>query len=207
MASQAAPGELELVRAFVNTWDEEHQAERFETPDALSGWLAEAGLLDAGAKATPADLDRAKELREAVRALLRHNHGEELDPGAPPALEAAARRAELGVRFDGEPVDARLAPLASGVDGALGFILARMADAMREGSWPRLKVCSAEDCQWAFYDTSRNRSAVWCDMRVCGNRNKVRQYRRRHTVVTPPDPPATPDPPSPPARRGNQPAS
>lgn len=182
MASQPAPGELELVRAFANTWDEEARTERFETPQALRDWLAEAGLLDAGASATRADLDRAKELRTAVRALLRHNHGQELDPDAPRALEAAARRAELAVRFDGEHAGARLAPLARGVDGALGAILARVADAMREGTWARLKICPAEDCQWAFYDTSRNRSAVWCDMKVCGNRNKVRQYRRRHAL-------------------------
>jgi predicted RNA-binding Zn ribbon-like protein len=43
----------------------------------------------------------------------------------------------------------------------------------------RLKVCPADDCQSAFYDTSRNRSAVWCDMAVCGNRQKVRTFRAR----------------------------
>jgi predicted RNA-binding Zn ribbon-like protein len=45
----------------------------------------------------------------------------------------------------------------------------------------RLKVCPADDCQAAFYDKSRNHSAIWCDMAVCGNRAKVREYRERNT--------------------------
>ena len=57
-----------------------------------------------------------------------------------------------------------------------------MARARADGTWDRLKVCLADDCQWAYYDRSRNRSSVWCDMRVCGNRAKVRSYRERRTA-------------------------
>ena len=67
-----------------------------------------------------------------------------------------------------------------GVDGALGRMLALVAAAQDEGTWSRLKACLADDCQWAYYDLSRNRSAVWCDMGTCGNRQKVRSYRERH---------------------------
>jgi len=35
------------------------------------------------------------------------------------------------------------------------------------------------DCQWAFYDRSKNRSGRWCSMRTCGNRTKTRAYRTR----------------------------
>jgi len=42
----------------------------------------------------------------------------------------------------------------------------------------RVRVCSAEDCDWLFLDHSKNRSRRWCDMTVCGNRNKVRRFRR-----------------------------
>ncbi len=58
--------------------------------------------------------------------------------------------------------------------------LKRIADAQAAGTWERLKSCPADDCRWAFYDRSRNRSAVWCNMAVCGNRAKVRSYRERH---------------------------
>jgi predicted RNA-binding Zn ribbon-like protein len=37
-------------------------------------------------------------------------------------------------------------------------------------------------CRWAFYDYSKNRSASWCLMQLCGNRRKIRAYRERHAV-------------------------
>ena len=121
---------------------------------------------------------RAVELREALRAHLRAHHGEPLEPGAAEVLDAAARRARLTVRFRSLDETA-LEPRAEGVDGALGRLLALVAAAIEEGTWRRLKVCPADDCQWAFYDESRNRSATWCDMKVCGNRAKVRGFRER----------------------------
>jgi predicted RNA-binding Zn ribbon-like protein len=54
-----------------------------------------------------------------------------------------------------------------------------VAAAAADGTWERAKACRADDCRWAFYDQSRNRSARWCDMAVCGNRTKVRAYRAK----------------------------
>jgi len=179
MASNPAPGELEQVRAFINTWDADEDVENIPGPDELRAWLVEHDLLEAGAGVTAADHRRAVEVREALRAVLLANAGLDLDPDAPPVLDDAARRARLGVRF-GPGADVRTAPDAGGVEGALGRLLAIVAAAQEAGTWTRLKACLADDCQWAFYDRSRNRSAVWCDMRVCGNRQKVRSYRERH---------------------------
>ena len=73
-ASAAAPGELELVREFVNTYDAEIDHDEWPSPAALAGWLAERGLVRPGAKLAAADLARVVELREALReALLAHN--------------------------------------------------------------------------------------------------------------------------------------
>jgi predicted RNA-binding Zn ribbon-like protein len=66
----------------------------------------------------------------------------------------------------------------SGVPG-LDLIAETVAVTVADGSWNRLKLCSAEDCRWAFYDTSRNGGGRWCRMEVCSNRNKTRAYRRR----------------------------
>ena len=176
--SNPAPDQLELVRAFVNTYDHEDGTEQLTDTATLTAWLGDHGL---GAPvATARDLERARELREALRAVLQHHGGLELDPVAPRAVDHAAERAKLSVAFD-DHGDARIEPKASGVDGALGRLLVVIADAQRDGTWSRLKACAAEDCQYAFYDRSRNRSAVWCDMKVCGNRQKVRSFRSRHT--------------------------
>jgi predicted RNA-binding Zn ribbon-like protein len=44
----------------------------------------------------------------------------------------------------------------------------------------RIRICA--NCRWLFLDESRNRSRVWCDMTVCGNRQKARRhYHRRRT--------------------------
>jgi predicted RNA-binding Zn ribbon-like protein len=53
------------------------------------------------------------------------------------------------------------------------------AEAATARTWPRLKVCSADDCQWAFYDRSPTRSGCWCSMQICGSRAKSRAYRNR----------------------------
>lgn len=43
----------------------------------------------------------------------------------------------------------------------------------------RLKQCGGENCGWLFYDTSKNGSRQWCDMKDCGNVAKVRRYREK----------------------------
>ena len=55
------------------------------------------------------------------------------------------------------------------------------AEADAHGRWTRLKLCPADDCLVPFYDRSKNRSRRWCDVAVCGNREKTRTYRSRHT--------------------------
>jgi predicted RNA-binding Zn ribbon-like protein len=178
MASNPAPGELERLRRFVNTWDEEEQTDAISDPAALTEWLAGEALLAEGERAGAADVTRAHAVREALRATLRSHHGQHLDPDAPAVLCEASRRARLEVRF-GEDGSSRLEPAAGGVDGAIGRLLTIAHEAEHDSTWQRLKICPADDCQWAFYDKSRNRSAVWCDMAICGNRHKVREYRER----------------------------
>jgi predicted RNA-binding Zn ribbon-like protein len=155
---KAATGSLLLVRDFVNTLEVETQVDS----------LAESRLVGR------AELEEAREVREALRELLLANGGLPADvAGASRVLDRAARGAELSVGFeDGEPrVRAR--------DG-LGRVLAAAAEAMSSPDWPRLKACRADDCHWAFFDEARNRSRAWCDMKVCGNRQKARLYRARH---------------------------
>lgn len=41
----------------------------------------------------------------------------------------------------------------------------------------RLKLC--DGCETLFFDRSRNRSRRWCDMGTCGNREKVRSFRKK----------------------------
>ncbi|HKS77447.1 MAG TPA: CGNR zinc finger domain-containing protein, partial [Gaiellaceae bacterium] len=121
----------------------------------------------------------ARAVREAIRELLLANNGVGVDAAAASqTLEEAGRKAHLGVRFeDGHPV---LAPEDDGARGALGRIVATVAELAPADEWKRLKTCRDEHCRVVFYDKSRNRSRAWCSMEVCGNREKARSFRQRH---------------------------
>jgi predicted RNA-binding Zn ribbon-like protein len=162
---KAAPEPLRLVQQFVNTVNLERGDE----------WLA-AWFEDQGVKPAARELDEAREIREALRELLYANNGQAFEADPTGTLNRAAAAAELTVDFDrGE-----LVPKAGGCAGALGRVLAATFLAMADGSWTRLKACRNHGCRWAFYDESRNRSARWCSMQLCGNRTKTRSYRARH---------------------------
>jgi predicted RNA-binding Zn ribbon-like protein len=179
---QQAPGELEHVRAFVNTVDIEQRTDELESPQALATWLAARGLIAPGVPASAADLTHAIELREALRAVLLAHTGASQPPGgAAAALDAAASRAAVQLRFD-DPCVGSLVPAAAGVDAALGRLLVIVYSAIANRTWQRLKACREHTCEWAFYDHTKNRAGAWCNMAVCGNRAKARAYRDRHAA-------------------------
>ena len=173
--------QIDLVRDFVNTFDFETGIDQIATPDELAMWFSEQGLVDDLVEPTDEELADAVAVREAIRELLLvHNGVEAESDAASKTLEEAGRKARLGVRFeDGRPV---LAPEDDGARGALGRIVATVAELAPTDEWKRLKTCRDETCRVAFYDKSRNRSRSWCSMEVCGNRDKQHRYRERHTA-------------------------
>jgi predicted RNA-binding Zn ribbon-like protein len=169
----------DLILDFVNTRELRPVVEDLDSPRALVAWLAEHGLLEAGTRASRAELAEAQTLREALRDLLAAHNGLDVDLDAATArIDEAACRARLALRFS--ECESRLEPGAGGVRGALGKILIEVTGAMADGTWERMKACRADDCLWAFLDTAKNQSRAWCSMRSCGNREKVRAYRERH---------------------------
>ena len=36
-----------------------------------------------------------------------------------------------------------------------------------------------ENCRWFFVDRTKNHGRRWCEMRVCGNRDKARRHYQR----------------------------
>jgi predicted RNA-binding Zn ribbon-like protein len=174
---QPAPGELELVRDFVNTFDLDDGEEHLSSAEELARWL-EAHGIEAKPRPGEADLARAIRFREALRRLLLANNGQPLPDGTMAELDAEAERSPVRLEVEaGGGVSLR--PAGGGVDGLVARVLAIAARAQVEGTWERLKACPVETCAWAFYDASRNRSRTWCSMGVCGNRTKTRRYRER----------------------------
>lgn len=176
-ASNRAPGELEHVRAFVNTLDVENATDDIAAAPDLAAFLEARGLVPQGADVTPQDVALARDIREALRELMGQNAGHPMDPAALRTLDRAVASCELAPKFSVDEV--ALVPGAPGAREGLGRILAFVAAAMADGTWPRLKACLRDSCRWAFYDHARNRTGKWCSMSVCGNRTKAERFRSR----------------------------
>jgi len=171
-------GELELPLAFANTLDVEEARDELGDAESLRVWLLGHHLIDAETRVSRRDLALAIELRDALRRTLLAHSGIALLSEELHVVNDVLARLPLDVQIDavGAP---RVAARGGGVIAALGRVVCDVATARTLGSWDRLKLCPAEDCLWAFFDASKNRSRRWCSMNVCGNRTKTRTYRRR----------------------------
>jgi len=181
-----APGSLGLVQDYVNTLELESRdpdVEQIGTPEALTAWLTERGLLSGGGPVGAADVVDAHEVREAIRRLLFANNGGSVDEADLALLNRVAGETGLRPRFV-VGAGVVLEPAAAGVAGAMGRLVAAVSEAMNAGTWHRLKACGEPGCRWAFYDGSKNRSGHWCSMESCGNRAKARHFRQRHRTTS-----------------------
>lgn len=73
-------------------------------------------------------------------------------------------------RWDMEP---------SVLDWPLWPVMRSAADILTSEEVHAVRTCAADDCNWLFLDTSKNRSRRWCDMKTCGNRAKARKHHER----------------------------
>ena len=181
----------ERVLAFLNTLSGRPTAtpvERLQSYDALVDWAQQqhvisasvAERLQAQARRHPHQaalaLTRARDLREALHELM-----VALDAGreAPPAVLDAISGFVAAAYAHGRlvPHDGALQWVSSADDEVdrVGWEIARAAGRLvvshRLG---RVRACAAGDCAWWFVDDTKNRSRRWCDMTICGNREKLR---------------------------------
>lgn len=164
-----APGDLRLLQAFLNTDLDGH--------DALADWLKHSGLMPPEAELGGSDLERAIEIRGAMRTLIARNSAAAVKAAAA-RLDQAMAAATIRTRFDaGGRI--RFEPAAGGLDGALARLCGVLAEAQFEGTSQRLKICGASNCGVAFFDDSKNRARRWCSTRCC-NRVTSSAYRSRH---------------------------
>lgn len=178
---EALGQEADLLVEFVNTRDLEEETDSIADPELLADWIAER----TGDYLPPPDEDghaRALALRESLRALLRANNGVDASEEELAPLREAADRSRYRTTISaGGQLD--LAPARSDLSGFEARLLLALERIQSQGAWPRLKACTDDGCQWAFFDATRNRSRTWCSMEECGNRQKTRRYRARKGSV------------------------
>jgi predicted RNA-binding Zn ribbon-like protein len=186
------------VLSFINTLSSRPLPEPVETLtsyDALVGWAREQRLISAAAAArllaearrhphqAGAVLSRAKEFREALHALALAVE-QQRQPAAAVLQTISDRLADAYahgrlVSHDGAlqwiyaPTD------ADGLDRVLWEISRAAGRLVLSPRLSRVRACAASDCGWWFMDDTKNRSRRWCDMTLCGNREKVRRFRQK----------------------------
>jgi predicted RNA-binding Zn ribbon-like protein len=152
----------------------------------LSGALSrsEVDVCAAAERADPRGaarvLKRAKVLREALHGIFANAMR-----GRPAAAaDLAALNEEIGHALS----QARLRKSAHGYtwgwnigrnswDAPLWTVARSAGDLLTSDRLDRLRECASDTCGWFFLDLSKNRSRRWCDMKGCGNREKLRRYR------------------------------
>jgi predicted RNA-binding Zn ribbon-like protein len=177
--SRPAPSPLARIQALVNTVELPDGPDRLADPADAQPWLVTSGLLARNAELRQTDLNLVRGVREGLRAMLVHNGG-----GPAPSADAFAPLRKIAnggtarADFD-EKGGVLLSATGDSVSARLVELLLIIHDAQRDGTWARLKACGNDECQWAFYDRSRNHGGTWCEMSACGNKLKNREFRAR----------------------------
>jgi predicted RNA-binding Zn ribbon-like protein len=182
----AVPDELALLYEFLNSTDRRSYVEHgaaHATADELTTlvqfkeWMRDRDLLAKGDVVNAAAHQRALELREAFRSYLEvppEDRAEDRSSAAKLNMACVTYPLILRVSNSGTVT---LQP-ASGTSG-LGRIVAQFFALAETGRLDRLKVCSSDECHWAFFDCSKPSNRRWCSSSLCGNRQKTRAYRER----------------------------
>ena len=191
----------ELCLDFINTLDNrpvpERRQELIQSYDDLLDWATEAGVLSAAQrvvllreaeshpKEAAAVRARAIELRECLyrimTAVARNRRVAEDDLRdfniylGEGLSHMELRRARKGFRLSWPENHHRL-------DSVLWPIVRSGSDLLSGEELESVRECGADTCRWLFVDRSKNHSRRWCDMRICGNRIKAKNFYRRQAA-------------------------
>ena len=145
----------------------------------------DAARLNARALRQPAEakraLERARRLRETLFAIFSAAAHQRALPG--PELERfnealRSALAHLRLAAEGRAATWRWSG-ARHLERVLWPVIRSGTELLTAETLERVRECAGRDCAWLFLDRSRNRTRRWCDMTVCGNREKVRRFRQR----------------------------
>jgi predicted RNA-binding Zn ribbon-like protein len=125
-------------------------------------------------------LEKARETRESIYRILSDTaHERQIKTtdlkGFNKALASMLSHSRLApsegeLRWDWDSHPDRL-------DSVIWPVVRSAVDLITSKAIRRVGQCADEKgCGWLFWDSSRNRSRRWCDMRDCGNRAKVRRF-------------------------------
>lgn len=188
---------------FINTvsaWREGRAArDKFGDHIDILRWSEAARLLspvDSARLARATDDDSARRFLEKARALRLVLHhvvtafAESREPRAAD-LETLGRllseaHSMRRLAWDKDGVK-QVWPETAALERCLWPVLISAETLLLDADPARIRSCPGESCGWVFLDASKSGRRRWCDMRVCGNREKAARHyaRRRKTKRSP----------------------
>ena len=173
----AAPGNLDLVRQFVNTAELPNGPDELASVEKASAWCLSYGL---SAVRDETHLVLLRDFRETLRELLFANNGEGDASGAWERMRPFLAQTRLNLAVN-PPHGLELRPEDK---GPIASLLAIVYESELLRTWPRLRACRKASCRFAYYDHTKNASRAWCSMATCGNQAKAQRRRERARTAT-----------------------
>ena len=196
---------LDLINTLDNRYDPSRLEELLPTYDELLRFTLQSQLitdrqarklqrLHASPDTTPSQ--RSEALRQVIAlrehlasvtyALLDHSETANIQPATSLSALESTFKSAASVRLlapspPGTPssFEWKLKGVGRDLNSPLWLLALSANDLLTSPAISRLRACASPACRWLFLDTSKNHTRRWCDMRVCGNRNKARQFQAR----------------------------
>ncbi|MGW3284039.1 CGNR zinc finger domain-containing protein [Streptomyces sp. NPDC001002] len=169
-------GHPALDLAATLTWRSSYPVELLAGPRDLAAWIEQAGLADDAGRVRDVDVERMRELREAV---YRTASAELLEQR--PRSEDLRLISEVAAGRQVTPVLEGLgrAVWRGDVDQVLATVAHQACVLLGGPDHLRIRACADSRCSRLFVDHSRSGSRRWCDKLTCGGRANAAAYRRR----------------------------
>ena len=154
-------------------------------------WAAQAKLLSGGeVREARRSVDescfrRALKLRELLYAIFRAAaDGKKPDAASLREFQMQYRETlrQQELRAAGSHYHLTWPATMNPLDRARHEIVRSAGELLTSDALTRVRQCCGDSCSWLFVDTSRNGMRRWCDMKACGNRDKVRRFRLKAGV-------------------------
>jgi predicted RNA-binding Zn ribbon-like protein len=175
----------DLVVEFLNTvsWADGTQEDLLRTDEEAILWLEKRGLTGIAVvdrARTRGVAGEARGLRELVRQMVnQRKNGKKVEIDRLNRFMAAARYSvELMANEEGGLDVVRRYACATSAQ-VLSPIAYSAADLLANGDFRLIRKCEGEDCVMWFYDRTKAHRRRWCNMAICGNREKVARFRSR----------------------------